>query len=400
MIGLGEILAAQKSIEKFLRPSPLVASHHLSERLGVEIYLKLESLQVTGSFKVRGALTRLLHLSIQERSKGVIAASAGNHAQGVAWAASRLGILATIFMPRYAPIAKVLATRGYGAEVIRVGEAYDECAQEALQWARDRGATLIPAFDDEIVVAGQGTVGLEICEQIEDIDFVIVPAGGGGLLAGIAIAVKSLKPKVKVIGVQSLGAPALSMSWKRGQRQTIQPSQTIADGIAVASPGAIPFAIIKDMVDSIFAVQERFIEEAIVAFLERKHLVVEGAGATPLGLLLQERDSFRGSRVVLVVSGGNLDLQWLDRLVQRGAMALGRRVRLKVVLRDVPGALAEVTAIIARTQANILQVFHDRLAPGHPLHLSEVEFDLEVEGPDHIQKLRQLLEEKGVKVLG
>lgn len=399
MVTAQDVQRARERMASFLRPTPLLRSNHLSERLQREIFLKLENLQDTGSFKVRGALNRMLQLSEKESSRGVVAASAGNHAQGVAWAARKLGIKATVFMPRHAPIAKLLATKGYGAQVIQQGDSYDECAMEARKWAAAHDATWIPSFDDPHVVAGQGTVGIEICQELKDFDAVIVPVGGGGLLAGVALAVKASSPAVQVLGVQSKLAPAVARSIKAATRLTIPPQRTLADGIAVATPGEIPFEIIRQWVDGVPTVAESFIESAVVTFLERKHLVVEGAGAAPLALLLQEDSLLRGQRVVLVVSGGNLDLQWMDRLIQRGAMALGRRVRLRIVLPDAPGSLAGVTQIIARTGANILQVFHDRLAPDQPLHLSRVEFDLETQGQEHVVELRRLMEEAGVEVL-
>ncbi len=398
MLSLSDIVEARERIGSFVRKTPLLRSNHLSERLNLQIFLKLENLQDTGSFKVRGALNRMLRLTQQERHRGVVTASAGNHAQGVAWAARRLGLRATVFMPVHAPIAKLLATRGYGATVIQHGETYDQCAQEAHRWAEAAGAVWIPGFDDVDVVAGQGTAGLEICEDLQDMDAVLVPAGGGGLLAGVALAIKSLMPKVQVFGIQSEKAPALAESFESGSRLTVPCQKTLADGIAVATPGEIPLQVIRRFVDGVFTVKEQFIESAVVTFLERKHLVVEGAGAVGLALLFQEQGLLRERKVVIVVSGGNLDLHWMDRLIQRGAMSLGRRMRLRIVLPDMPGSLAKVTQIIASSGANILQVFHDRLQPEQPLHLSMVEFDLETRGPEHIQELKLLLSQVAVEI--
>lgn len=399
MLQVHDILQARERLASFLRPTPLLRANHLSERLGREIFLKLENLQDTGSFKVRGALNRILQLSEKERSRGVVAASAGNHAQGVAWAARRLGIKATVFMPRQAPIAKLLATRGYGATVIQEGDSYDECFMAAENWAAVHDAVWIHGFDDPHVVAGQGTVGLEIHEELTEFDAVLVPAGGGGLLAGVAVAVKAFSPSVRVIGVQSQSAPAVARSMEAGSRLTIPPGKTLADGIAVATPGEIPMEMIGKWVDGVFTVGESHIESALVTLLERKHLVVEGAGAVPLALLMQEPSFLEGKKVVLIISGGNLDLQWMDRLIQRGTMAMGRRCRLRMVLPDLPGSLARVTRIIAATGANILQVFHDRLSPEQPLHLSRVEFDLETQGREHVAELVRLMREAGVEIL-
>jgi len=394
-----DLAEAMGRIRPFIAVSPLVPSNHLSERLQVNLFLKLENLQVTGSFKVRGALNKILLMSKEERDRGVVTASAGNHAQGVAWAAGKLGIEATVVMPRHAPIAKVLATRGYGAQVIREGDTYDDCARRAMELAKARGATLIHAFDDPQVIAGQGTLGIELCQQMGAFDAILIPAGGGGLIAGVSLAIKTLRPNVRVIGVQSEKAPAFAESWKKGERVELPPGSTLCDGIAVAKPGEITFQMAQGLVDEMFLVKEEFVEAAIVTFLERKHLVVEGAGAAPLALFLQEEGLLRGKKVVLLVSGGNLDLQWLDRLIQRGAMGLSRRMRLKALLPDVPGSLAKATSLIASTGANILQVFHDRLAPGHQIQFSEVEFDLEIEGPEHAEALKKLLEENGISLI-
>jgi threonine dehydratase len=366
MVTRTDILEARALLNPYLRPSPMIRSNHLSARLGLEIFLKLESLRDTGSFKVRGALHRLLHLSCEERRRGVVAASAGNHAQGVAWAAGQLRVPATVFMPRLAPIAKLLATRAYGATVISQGDTYDDAAAQARRWIQERGGTLIPGFDDPRVIAGQGCVGLEILEQLPEVDSVIVPAGGGGLLADRLV--------------------------------TVRPEPTIADGIAVAAPGELPLALIRRHVDGVEAVDEGSIETAVIAFLERKHLVVEGAGASPLALLMEGRVRPRGRRVVLVVSGGNLDLHWMDRIVQRGTLRLGRRMRLKVLLPDLPGSLARITGIIAELGANILQIHHDRLGSDLRVQVSRVEFDLEIRGHDHAAEIRKALDQAGLEM--
>ncbi len=400
MVTMDRVMEAQRLLTPHLRPSPLIHSNHLSQRFGMEVFLKLESLQDTGSFKVRGALHRLLRLPGPLRDRGVAAASAGNHAQGVAWAARQTGTSATIFMPRSAPIAKLLATRSYGARVIQVGDTYDEAAQEARTWSDGHGSVLIPAFDDPDIIAGQGTIGLEILQQIPDVDSVIVPVGGGGLIAGIALAIKGSRPEVEVLGIQAGHAPAVVRSLEAGHRITSPPRPTLADGIAVASPGELPFSMIRRFVDGVFAVQEGTIETAVITFLERKHLVVEGAGATPLAALMEGVVRPRGRRVVLVISGGNLDLQWMDRIVERGTLALGRRMRIRVLLPDHPGSLARVTGLIAGLGANIFQVYHDRLSPEQPVHLTRVELDLEIQGHDHAQGILGALAEAGIEVMG
>jgi threonine dehydratase len=400
MVTMQQIIEARQLLAPHLRPSPLIHSNHLSHRLGMEVFLKLESLQDTGSFKVRGALHRLLRLPEAMRAKGVAAASAGNHAQGVAWAARQVGACATIFMPRSAPIAKLLATRSYGARVIQAGDTYDDAARQAETWSEEHGSVLIPAFDDPEIVAGQGTIGLEILEEVSDFDSVIVPVGGGGLIAGIALAIKESRPEVEVLGVQAEYAPAAARSLEAGRRITFPPRPTLADGIAVASPGELTFSMIQRLVDGVLTVEEAAIETAVVTFLERKHLVVEGAGATPLAALLGGSARPRGRRVVLVISGGNLDLQWMDRIVERGALSLGRRMRLRVLLPDLPGSLSKVTGLIAGLGANIFQVHHDRLAPEQPVHLTRVELDLEIEGHDHARRILDAVAEAGIEVMG
>jgi threonine dehydratase len=395
-----EVDRARERLSPYLSPSPLVASRHLSKRFGKKIWLKLESLQDTGSFKIRGALHYLLRLPASQTKAGVVAASAGNHAQGVAWAASLLGISATIFMPVTAPLAKVLATRHYGARVIQEGASYDEAARAARRWTECHGGTLVPAFDHPDVVAGQGTVGLEILEQCPQVEAIIVPVGGGGLISGVALATKARRPGLEIIGVQTVQAPAFARSILRKTPTTVPAGPTLADGIAVASPGEMTFSMVQQWVDRMEMVSEDAIESAIMTFLERKNLVVEGAGAVPLALLLQKEDlDLRARHVVLLLSGGNLDIQWLDRIIQRGALALNRRMRIKLLLPDLPGSLARVTAIIARSGANILQVRHDRLAPDQPVHISRVEFDLEIRDADHRGELLHSLKEEGVHLL-
>lgn len=399
MVEPDDILDARERLAPYIRPSPIIHSNHLSQRFGLEIYLKLENLQDTGSFKIRGALHHLLRLPKEILDRRVVAASAGNHAQGVAWAARQLDVCSTIFMPRTAPIAKLLATRSYGARVISKGDNYDEAAHEAAQWIQEHGGPLIPAFDDPHVITGQATVGLEILDQVPDVDSVIVPVGGGGLIAGVALAMKHANPDIEVLGVQSLEAPAMARSLEAGHRAVVASKVTMADGIAVAEPGEITFSIIQRLVDRVETVEEGDIESAVITFLERKNLLVEGAGATPLALLLEGRVRPQGRNVVLVVSGGNLDIQWLDRIIQRGALALGRRMRLRVLIPDVPGALSKITGIIAECGANILQVYHDRLAPEQPVYVSRVEFDLEIQGQDQAETIFRTLEDRGIQVM-
>jgi threonine dehydratase len=302
-------------------------------------------------------------------------------------------------MPRTASIAKLLATRSYGAHVIQEGETYDAAFSSAKKWRSRHGGILIPAFDDPMVIAGQGTIALELFEQLPALDSIVVPIGGGGLVAGIALAVKHLRPDVEIVGVQALQEPSMARSLESGRRLTVSPKPTLADGIAVATPGETPFPIIQRFVDTVVTVEENLIEQAIIMFLERKHLVVEGAGAAPLAALLGDKVKPRGDRVVLVVSGGNLDLQLMDRIIQRGTLALGRRMRLRILISDQPGSLQRVTALIADHGANILQVHHERLAPEYPVDVSKVEFDLEIHGHSQAEEIVADLDKSGVQVL-
>jgi threonine dehydratase len=366
---------------------------------GMEIYLKLENVQETGSFKVRGALNFILSMPNEQALKGVVTASAGNHGQGVAWASAKKGIHATIFMPSSVSITKLLSTKAHGAEVRLEGEGYDDSAEAARKWAAQRGATYIHAFDDEHVIAGQGTVALEILDQLPEFDSIVVPVGGGGLIAGVATVIKNLRPQVEIIGVQADAAPSLTVSLQKHEPLTIPSRPTIADGIAVAHPGTVTFKIIKEMVDSVVAVREDSLEKAVITFLEKGHVVVEGAGAAPLACLLEGTAMPRGRRVVLLVSGGNLDLPLMDRIIQRGTLTLGRRMRLRVLLSDRPGSLHRITGVIAKHGANIVQVYHDRLAPEHPVHLSKVDFDLEIRSPEDAALIMHELKGMGIQII-
>jgi threonine dehydratase len=302
-------------------------------------------------------------------------------------------------MPQFASIAKLLATQSYGADVIQTGETYDEAAEAAQQWIAGNDGNLIPAFNDPRVIAGQGTIGLEILEQNPETKSVIVPAGGGGLLAGIAISLKSSHPDIEIFGVQAEHSQGLVESLKRGAPTTSPPIATIADGIAVATPGRLTFQIIQQHVDHVAAVGESAIESAVITFLERKHIVVEGAGAVPLALLIEGKIRTKAQQLVLVVSGGNLDLQLMDRIIQRGSLRLGRRMRLRIVIPDRPGSLHQITGTIAAQGANILQVYHYRMVPDQPLNVSRVDFELEIRGHHHAEEIIRKIEVEGVRVL-
>ena len=375
-----DIKKAAEVIEAFVHRTPLIYSNSFSAMTGAEVYLKAENLQKTGSFKVRGAFNKLHSLG----NINVIAASMGNHAQGVAYAATKLGLHAKIVMPLSASIVKQEATKGYGAELILHGESF----QEALQYAGSQeGPAFIHAFDDEKIIAGQGTIGLEIVEELQDIDAVIVPVGGGGLISGIAAAVKELSPRTEVIGVQTASAVSAYRSFMNKEIIESVPSSTLADGIAVGKVGDITFGILEQYVDDMLLVDEDSIAKAMLLFLERKKLVVEGAGTVPLAALMEEKERFRGKRVVLVVSGGNIDFTLIDRIIHKGLVSSGRIGVFEVTVDDVPGQLHTLTGIIAGCRGNIHTIVHDRLSPGLSAVETKVVFTVESRGRDHLNEI-------------
>ena len=389
-----EIELAQSKIQRAIRRTPMVYSDTFSKLTGKEVFLKLENLQKAGSFKIRGAYYKLSRLSPSVRKKGVVAASAGNHAQGVAFASSLLGIRSTIVMPEGASLAKQMATRSYGGEVILFGHDTDEALGYAKKMA-EGGKTFIHPFDDEQVIAGQGTIGLEILEEVPGVEAIIVPVGGGGLISGIATIVKKRKPRVKIIGVQSAHAPSAYLSLKEKKIVEVKVKPTLADGIAIRRVGEITFPIIQKKVDEIVTVQEDEIASAILMLMERKRVVAEGAGAAPLAALLSRRWEIRPKKVVLVISGGNIDVHLLDRIIEKGLTQTGRVVRFGVLLRDVPGALAKLCDLVAQYHANILHIIHERAAKDIPIGFSKVILVLETRGPDHIREIKKGLREKG-----
>jgi threonine dehydratase len=391
MITINDIQLARRDIAEFIHRTPLIHSRSLSVLSGADVYLKLENLQKTGSFKVRGAFSKLITV----KEQNVIAASMGNHAQAVAYAAGRLGKHAAIVMPETAAIVKQEATQGYGAEVILHGDHFSDALDHALSRT---DAVFIHPFDDDAVIAGQGTLGLEIVEDLDDISAVLVPVGGGGLIAGIAAAIKALSPHTQVIGVQSRSAASACVSF--GERRICEriPGNTIADGIAVGRVGERTLELMNRHVDRMFTVDEDTIASAILLFLERKKLVVEGAGAVPLAALLEHREAFRGQRVVLVVSGGNIDFTLIDRIILKGLITSNRIGVFSVVIDDVAGSLHAVTGIIGEQRANILNVVHDRTAADVTIGRARVLFTVEMRGRDHLERVFIALREKGFEV--
>ena len=395
---LEQIQLAQRRLKGIIPSSPLILSGSLSQALGSEIFLKLENLQETGSFKVRGAYNRLLRLGPKEKEKGVIAASAGNHAQGVAWSARKLGIGATIVMPEEVSIKKLMAVKEYGMEIILHGANYDEAHAHAAALSRETGKILIPAFDDPHVIAGQGTIGLEISNLLEKETAIVVPVGGGGLISGIALTAKSLCPDVRIIGVQADGCPSAIQSLNEHRPIAVEVRPTLADGIAIKKPGDLTFPILQRYVDEMAGVGEEGIAGAIMNLLEKVNIVVEGAGAAPLAALMDNKVSTKAKRYVLVISGGNIETSMIDSILQKGSVKMGRLIRIQVNLLDVPGSLWSLLGIIAEEKANILHIFHDRLALDNPIEVSRVKLNLETRGHEHARDVLDRLRKEGYEV--
>jgi threonine dehydratase len=390
-----DIRRAAADMRGVLNRTPMVQSVALGEQLGAEVWLKLENLQVTGSFKSRGAMIKLEALSEQERIRGVIAMSAGNHAQGVAFHAGRLGIPATIVMPRHTPFTKVARTEAHGATVELVGEDVAEAADAAARIAEETGATFIHPFDDPKVIAGQGTVGLEMLEDMPDLDDIIVPIGGGGLIAGIAIAAAAINPRTRVVGVQSEAFPFMQQALGRGQATNARTEVGVAEGIAVKRPGALTRQIVGDLVPEIGLVSDNDIERAIQRMAEQEKIVAEGAGAAGVAALLSRPDSWRGRKVGVVICGGNIDSRLLSTILLRGLARDGRMARLRITLPDKPGALASISSLIGEAGANIVEIVHQRLFYDLPVRYAEVDVALETRNRRHVDKLIEILEARG-----
>ena len=391
MIGLSDVKAALGRIRDSIYLSPCARSETFSRLTGNSIFLKLDNQQRTGAFKERGALNKLLTLSNDERARGVIAASAGNHAQGVAYHAGRHGIRAQICMPLTTPLTKVSATRGYGADVILHGANYDEAYEEALQRSRRDHLTLVHAFDDDAVIAGQGTLGLEILQQQPEIEVIVAPIGGGGLIGGIACAVKETNPKVEIFGVQPARLPSMKVAIAEGHPVTLSPAATIADGIAVRRAGDRTLPLIQKYVDDIVTVDEEEIANAILLLLEREKTLAEGAGAAAIAALLNHKLPLAAKKVAVLVCGGNIDVTLLSRIIERGLVKEGRLVRLRVHLPDYPGALHKLTGILAQHRANIVETSYDRAYYGVNLGDTAIDITMETRGPDHIAELLSAL---------
>jgi threonine dehydratase len=391
MVTLSDIQAALNRIRRSIYLSPCARSETFSQLTGNDVYLKLDNLQRTGAFKERGALNKLLSLNSDERVRGVIAASAGNHAQGVAYHAGRNGIRAQICMPLTTPLIKVSATKSYGAEVVLHGANYDDVYEEAVKRSKERGLTLVHAFDDDAIIAGQGTLGIELLQQHPEIEAVVVPIGGGGLISGVACALKEANPKIQVWGVQPTRLPSMKVAVAEGKPVTLAPAATIADGIAVRRAGDRTLPMVQKYVDEIVTVDEEEISNAILLLLEREKTLAEGAGAAPLAALLNRKLPFSGKKVALLICGGNIDVTLLSRIIERGLVKDGRLVRLRVHLPDYPGALHRLTGILAQHRANIVETSYDRAYYGVNLGDTAIDITMETRGPDHIAELLSAL---------
>ena len=398
-VTIEDIELAKRRLAGIIGPTPLIPSATLSRMLEAEVLVKPENLQKTGSFKIRGAYNRIASLSPEQAAHGVIAASAGNHGQALAFAATRAGVKATIVMPETAAIAKVAATRSYGQEVVLAGVDY-QAAHRAAEELRDRsGAIFVDAYDDPFVIAGQGTVGLEIADEVAP-DVVLVPVGGGGLIAGIATAMAARVPKAAVIGVEAAGSPQLSTSLRQGVASAIDgPVDTIADGLATGKLGELPFQLIRDRVRDVVTVDDFEIGEAVLLLLERLKLLTEGAGAAALAGALKRKSALKGKRVVICVSGGNIDINLLDRIIGHGLVKVGRLLRFSVDLRDRPGELGKLLALISADGANVHAISHDRTRRDVAIGSVQVMLELETRGPEHIETLRKHLEGRGYRLL-
>jgi len=395
MISAAEIRRAAGVLKDRVIRTPLVYSPTLSSLAGFEVYLKLENLQATGSFKIRGATYKILTELDRIGKGGVVAASAGNHAQGVALAANRAGLASTIIMPEWASISKQEATRGYGGKVILYGQSVADSIKKARELSKD-GKTFIHPFDDPTIIAGQGTIGLEIMEEMPNVDLIAVPVGGGGLVAGISVAAKAIRPGIRIIGVQAEACPSAFKAVETGKRITVEALHSIADGITVKQIGRIPFDVIRKEVDQIVLASEDRIAEAVIMLLERKKMLAEGAGAVCVAALLSGAIKVPAeTKAVLVVSGGNIDISLLDRVIRKGMSRKGRFMRFSVRMDDVPGALAKLLGIIAGVKANVLHIYHNRGGADISIYQSMVELEIETRNFEHIREVEAVLNQSG-----
>jgi threonine dehydratase len=398
MISLQSIQQAQKLLQPVVHHTLLKYSKTFSEMARNQVYLKLENIQKTGSFKVRGAYNKISSLTANEKSRGMIAASAGNHAQGVAYASSKLGTSSTIVMPERTPLSKIEATKKYGAKVILHGNMFDESLEYAWKLQQQAGYIFIHPFDDERIIEGQGTIGLEIMKQLPDADAIICPIGGGGLISGIALAAKAINPNLKIIGVESSACASMKASLQNQSIKKIISPGTIADGIAVKMPGKQTFDIAKQYVDEIVTVEDEEIARTMLLLLERSKLLVEGAGAASLSSLLYHRIGMKDKKIVCVISGGNIDMHFISRIIEHGLAEAGRYIRFFTVIADQPGQLNRLLELLAEQKANVISIAHNRMSPHVFPGLVEVDVSLETNNQEHIHKIEEILLQNGYEI--
>ncbi|MBT2756971.1 threonine ammonia-lyase [Mesobacillus foraminis] len=395
MVSYNDIVKARENMKGIVHQTPLDYSKTFSGFSDNEVYLKLENLQKTGSFKVRGSYNKMISLRKEELEKGVVAASAGNHAQGVAYSSEMLGIPCTIVMPTGAPLSKIEATKGYGAKVVLQGAVFDEALAHAMELKDRTGAAFVHAFDDEAIIAGQGTVGLEIMEQLPDVDAIVCPVGGGGLIAGLAAAVKERNPFVQVYGVEAMACTSMAQSVKGKKPLTVEASPTMADGIAVKRPGNLTFELVQRYVDDLFCVDEMEIAQTMLMLLERNKLLVEGSGASSLAALLYQKLPIKNKKVVTVISGGNVDVSFISRIIERGMVEAGRFVQYRTILKDKPGNLEKVLEIVTEHHGNIMDIslshMGDRIYPGY----AQLTLSVETRDRKHIEEIFEAFKKKG-----
>jgi threonine dehydratase len=387
MITLEDVQAARARIGDSVVVSRCALSNAFTRMTGNQVFLKFENLQMTGSYKERGALNKILTLTPEERDKGLVAASAGNHAQAVSHHATQRGISAQICMPLATPLNKVMATKRFGGDVVLYGANYDEACEEAMRLCAESGRTFIHPFDDDAVMAGQGTLGLELLEQVPDLEVLVTSIGGGGMISGVACALKEMNPKIRVVGVQTARLPSMKVAVAKGEAVTLPVASTLADGIAVRRAGERTLEMVKRYVDEIVTVEEDEIANAILLLLEREKTLVEGAGAAPIAALLHRKIPLVGKNVGVVISGGNLDVSILSRIIERGLAEDGRMVRLRIHLPDYPGALHKLTGVLAEHRANIVQTAYDRTYFGVDLGNTAIDLTMETRGSEHVEEL-------------
>jgi threonine dehydratase len=395
---LNQIISAREKMKGIVHQTPLDFSQTFTDMSHNEVYLKLENLQKTGSFKVRGSINKLTSLSKEELSKGVIAASAGNHAQGVAYSSKMLNIPCTIVMPKGAPLSKIQATKNYGAEIVLEGDVFDDALAHAMELSEKQGFTLVHTFDDDEIIAGQGTVGLEILEQLPDVEAIICPVGGGGLIAGIAVAVKEKNPNVAIYGVEASACPSMAQSLLEKKPISVPSGPTVADGIAVKKPGVRNLEIVEKYVDDLVTVDELEMIRTMFLLLERNKLLVEGSGASSLAALLYKKLNIKGKKVVALLSGGNVDVNFISRIIERGMVEAGRYARFSIIIVDKPGGLQRVLTNITEADANILSVHHTRMGRNIYPGYTEIEIAVETKSHEHILDLQKALTAKGYRV--